>query len=248
MTDMAPVVIVTGAARGIGASTCTTLSKRGYRVVAVDIDSIPDNISADFRQCIDLTDENSVVAGTAIIRNEMGRIWGLVNCAGVNAMFDAREMTVQQWDAFFAIDLRSAWLMAREVLADMVAERSGAIVNVSSIHADVTLEGFFPYSAAKAGLVGLTKNLAVDYGKDGIRVNCIAPGFTRTRLVQQSIDSHENPGAAEARMVSGVPLGRIADPMEIATTIAFLLGPDSSYITGQTLFVDGGLTARRSGA
>jgi NAD(P)-dependent dehydrogenase (short-subunit alcohol dehydrogenase family) len=171
----------------------------------------------------------------------------LVNNAGRNANFDAAAMTEAEWDAFFGVDLKSAWLCVKHVLPHMRAGGGGAIVNVSSIHAAVTLEGFFPYAAAKAGLTGLTRSLALDLGPSGIRVNCVCPGFTDTRLVRESMARSADPGAAEQAMVAGVALGRIAAPSEIAATIAFLASGDASYVTGATLFVDGGLTARRAG-
>jgi NAD(P)-dependent dehydrogenase (short-subunit alcohol dehydrogenase family) len=171
----------------------------------------------------------------------------LVNNAGRNANFDAARMTEAEWDAFFGVDLKSAWLCAKHVLPHMLAGGGGAIVNVSSIHAAVTLEGFFPYAAAKAGLTGLTRSLALDYGAAGIRVNCVCPGFTDTRLVRESMNRAADPAAAERAMVAGVALGRIASPAEIAATISFLASPDASYVTGATLHVDGGLTARRAG-
>jgi len=118
---------------------------------------------------------------------------------------------------------------------------------VSSLHAFATLPGFFPYAAAKSGLVGLTRSLALDYGPHGIRVNCVAPGFVRTRLVQESMERDGDPAAAERAMVAGVALGRIAEPAEIARVIGFLASPAAAYVTGATLAVDGGLTARRVG-
>jgi NAD(P)-dependent dehydrogenase (short-subunit alcohol dehydrogenase family) len=171
----------------------------------------------------------------------------LVNNAGRNANYDAAAMTEDEWDGFFATDLKSAWLCAKHVLGGMVEAGTGAIVNVSSIHAAVTLDGFFPYAAAKAGLAGLTRSLALDYGPRGIRVNCVCPGFTDTRLVRESMNRAADPTAAERAMVAGVALGRIAAPAEIAATIAFLASPDAGYVTGATLYVDGGLTARRAG-
>jgi NAD(P)-dependent dehydrogenase (short-subunit alcohol dehydrogenase family) len=171
----------------------------------------------------------------------------LINNAGRNANHDATTMLEAEWDAFFAIDLKSAWLCAKHVLPYMLERGEGAIVNVSSIHAAVTLEGFFPYAAAKSGLVGLTRSLALDYGPRGIRVNCVCPGFTDTRLVRESMNRSPDPAAAERAMVAGVALGRIAAPAEIAATIAFLASADASYVSGATLYVDGGLTARRAG-
>jgi NAD(P)-dependent dehydrogenase (short-subunit alcohol dehydrogenase family) len=152
-----------------------------------------------------------------------------------------------EWDRFFGVDLKSAWLCAKHALPHILAAGGGAIVDVSSIHAAVTLEGFFTYAAAKAGLAGLTRGLALDYGPCGIRANCLCPGFTDTRLVRESMDRAGDPDAAGRAMASGVALRRIAEPREVAAAIAFLASADASYVTGATLFVDGGLTARRSG-
>jgi NAD(P)-dependent dehydrogenase (short-subunit alcohol dehydrogenase family) len=222
------------------------LARDGYDVVSCGRETPADPPPGEFVPC-DVADANQVAALAERCRAAYGPPSVLVANAGVNATFDAVELTEAEWDRFFAVDLKAAWLCARAVLPDMVAAGGGSIVIVSSIHAFVTREGFFPYAAAKAGLLGLTRSLALDYGPRGVRVNCICPGFTRTRLVQESIDLSDDPAAAERAMVEGVALRRIAEPSEIADVIAFLASDAASYVTGTSLLADGGLTARRAG-
>jgi len=198
-------------------------------------------------QPADVASERDVAALTQTCVDRFGPPTILVNNAGVNANYDAVEMTEDEWDRFFAIDLKAAWLAAKHVLPHMKRAGRGSIVNVSSLHGFATLDGFFPYAAAKSGLVGLTRSLALDYGPHGIRVNVVAPGFVRTRLVQESIERADDRQAAEAAMVGGVALGRIGDPREIAGVVRFLASDEASYVTGASLLVDGGLTARRAG-
>jgi NAD(P)-dependent dehydrogenase (short-subunit alcohol dehydrogenase family) len=246
--------IVTGGSRGIGLATLELFADEGANVVFCGRDAgvgreVEDRLSGRPVAFVaaDVAEEADVQRLVAATVERFGPPTLLINNAGLNANFAATEMTSAEWDSFFAVDLKASWLTAKHVVPHMRAAHGGAIVNVSSIHAFATLDGFFPYAAAKAGLVGLTRSLALDLGPDGIRVNCVAPGFTRTRLVQESIDRADDPDGNEAAMVAGVALGRIAEPIEVARVIRFLASGEASYVTGASLLVDGGLTARRAG-
>jgi NAD(P)-dependent dehydrogenase (short-subunit alcohol dehydrogenase family) len=240
-----PVVVVTGAARGIGAAVARRLARDGHGVCALDLGFEVDELgdAAVERVVADVTDAEAV--GAAVDRAAaLGPLAGLVNNAGVNAHFDPVELTEAEWDRFMAVDLKSAWLCTRAVVPHLRARGGGAIVNVASIHARLTKAGMFPYAAAKAGLVGLTRSLALELGPEGVRVNAVAPGFTATRLVLDDLARQEDPEAAVRELDALHPLGRICAPDEIAAAVAFLLGEDASAITGAELAVDAGLSAR----
>src|SRR5437762_3191865 len=146
----------------------------------------------------------------------------LVNNAGVNAYFEATAMTEAEWDAVFAVDLKGAWLCCKHALPAMKRGGAGSIVNIASIHASLTIAGMFPYAAAKSGLVGLTRSLALDYAPANIRVNAVLPGWTRTRLVEEWFRRQPDPAAAERQVLGVHPLRRIATPAEIANLVAFV--------------------------
>jgi NAD(P)-dependent dehydrogenase (short-subunit alcohol dehydrogenase family) len=247
------VVLVTGGARGIGRATVERFAREGARVAFCDVDDeegahAAADIGHDVRSYhCDVGVEDEIAELVSRCATELGPPTVLVNNAGVNANFDLVEMTTDAWDTFFGVDLKAAWLTAKHAVPGMRAAGRGAIVNVSSIHGFTTIDGFFPYAAAKSGLIGLTRTMALELGPDGIRVNAVCPGFTRTRLVQASIELHADRAAAEEAMVRGVALGRMGEPAELAATIAFLASDDASYVTGTSLLVDGGLTARRAG-
>ncbi|MGZ4772414.1 MAG: SDR family NAD(P)-dependent oxidoreductase [Ilumatobacteraceae bacterium] len=247
------IAVVTGGARGIGKAVAERFVADGASVVFCDLDAA---LGAQVEQQLgdrakfvaaDVSVETDVAAVVASCVESFGPPSILVSNAGVNANFDATKMTTDDWDRFMGVDLKAAWLFAKHVLPHLLEAGRGAIVNVASMHAFVTLEGFFPYAAAKSGLIGLTRSLALDYGPHGIRVNAVAPGFIRTRLVQDSIDRNADPAAAERNMVAGIALRRIGEASEVAAAIRFLVSDDASYITGTTIHIDGGVTARRAG-
>lgn len=249
------VAIVTGGSRGIGRAIVELFAREGAAVAFCGRDEevgraveaqIGPGLPVLFQQA-DVSCEADLARLVETCCERFAPPTLLINNAGVNANFDATEMTEQEWDRFFAVDLKAAWLASKHVLPHMKRAEGGSIVNISSLHGFVTLEGFFPYAAAKSGLLGLTRSLALDYGGHGIRVNCVAPGFIRTRLVQESIDRNDDRAAAEQAMTAGVALGRIGEPEEVAQVVRFLASSESSYVTGASLLVDGGLTARRAG-
>jgi NAD(P)-dependent dehydrogenase (short-subunit alcohol dehydrogenase family) len=239
-------IVVTGAARGIGAAIAEAVVAEGGSVALLDIDpagaDTAARLSAQFLPC-DVRELEQVERAVADARSALGGIDGLVNNAGINAYFDAVAMTEEQWDSVFAVDLKAAWLLAKATLPDLI-ERRGAIVNISSIQARLTLRGFFPYAAAKAGLEGLTRSLALDYAPAGVRVNAVAPGYTQTHLVDEWLGLQDDPAATLESVLANIPLGRMAEPREIGSVVAFLLSDGASAITGATLAVDCGTGAR----
>jgi NAD(P)-dependent dehydrogenase (short-subunit alcohol dehydrogenase family) len=241
-------VLVTGAARGIGAAIAEAVVEEGGAVALLDLDPAGAETAAGlgdaahFFPC-DVRSLAEVERAVAEAEQALGGLDGLVNNAGVNAYFDAVEMTEDDWDTVFAVDLKSAWMLAKATLPGLI-ERRGAIVNISSIQATLTIEGFFPYAAAKAGLEGLTRSLALDYAAAGVRVNAVAPGYTETRLVREWLDMQPDPQAALDSVLAKIPMRRIATPREVGNVVAFLLGEQASAITGATIAVDCGLGVR----
>ncbi|HXT71992.1 MAG TPA: SDR family oxidoreductase [Vicinamibacterales bacterium] len=243
-------LLVTGGARGIGRAVAEKCAGEGARVSFFDLNEIAGRraeqelraagLPVDFLR-IDVTSENDVARGIARIEERHGHIDILVNNAGVNAYFDPVEMTEAQWDEVFAVDLKGAWLCAKYVLPGMRERRSGSIVNIASIHASLTIAGMFPYAAAKSGLVGLTRSLALDCAPLGIRVNAVSPGWTRTHLVEEWFGLQPDPIAAELSVMKVHPLGRIATAAEIANVVAFVASDEASAMTGAAVNVDCGL-------
>jgi NAD(P)-dependent dehydrogenase (short-subunit alcohol dehydrogenase family) len=243
------VAVVTGGSRGIGRAIVEKFSTEGAAVTFMDVDEAAGiqtgRVAGKDRpvrfEPADVTREEDVRRVMERVVAAHGAIDVLVNNAGVNAYFDAASMTEAEWDAVFAVDLKGAWLCCKHALPAMKKAKRGAIVNIASIHASLTMAGMFPYAAAKSGLVGLTRSLALDCAPLGIRVNAVLPGWTRTRLVEEWFRMQPDPSAAERRVMEAHPLRRIASPAEIANLVAFVASDEASAIVGASLAIDCGL-------
>jgi len=249
--DNPGVTLITGGAKGIGLATLEMVVERGGQAIALDVDlaalrAVRNRFSSDqvlALEC-DITNEEHIESTINSVVEKFGHIDSCINNAGIGSYFDATTMTVDDWDLVFSVDLKSVWLVSKWVLPHMVARRSGSIVNIASIHARMTIGGMFPYAAAKSGVIGLTRSLALDMAPHQIRVNAVSPGWTRTWLVQEWFEKQPDPKAAEQSVLGVHPLGRICEPREVAEVICFLASPRSSAVTGAEFSVDAGLSAR----
>ena len=232
---MTPVAVVTGAAAGIGAAVCDRLERDGWEVVGVDREPMarPGALRLDLADAAALT--------TALGRLE--RVDGLVNNAAHQLSKPLLETSAEEWDALFAINLRAPFLCLRSVAPQLIAAR-GAVVNISSVHADATSLSRSAYAASKGGLAAFTRGAALELAPHGVRVNEVAPGAIDTPTLRAGL---ERSPSAERSLLERTPLRRIGRADEIAQAVLFLLdGERSGFMTGQSLVVDGGALARLS--
>ncbi|HET7174306.1 MAG TPA: 3-oxoacyl-ACP reductase FabG [Nocardioidaceae bacterium] len=243
------VAIVTGAARGIGAAVAKRLHDDGFAVAVLDLDESSgaetvDAVTAGGGRAlavgVDVADEAAVQRAVARVADELGPPAVLVNNAGItrdNLLF---KMTAGDWDAVLAVHLRGAFLMSRAAQAHMTKAGWGRIVNLSSTSA-LGNRGQANYAAAKAGMQGFTKTLAIELGKFGITVNAIAPGFIATEMTRITAErlgiTFEEFQAARARET---PVPRVGQPEDIAHAVSFFVSEGASFVTGQVLYVAGG--------
>lgn len=247
---MKKLALVTGAAGGIGRAAVEAFCAVGWEVVAVDRRSIDQHPSEATPIQADVSEEDQVKALYLSLRNRRDKLHALVNNASVQTIGPLVEITVSEWDRVLASNLRSVFLMAREGQA-LLAAASGAIVNVSSVHAVATSPQIAAYAASKGGVASLTRAMALEFAGSGIRVNAVLPGAIDTDMLAAGLQRGARAGISTddrlATLAARTPIGRVGRPIDVAQAILFLSDPEqSSYITGQSIVVDGGATARLS--
>ncbi|MBZ9851326.1 SDR family oxidoreductase [Mesorhizobium sp. CA14] len=244
-------VLVTGAATGIGRATAEHLVANGAMIFGAGLDGEEGKALASrhaerrliFRES-DLTREAEVQAVVAMASERFGGLDAVVNCAGIYPTGKRlEELSDEDWDRTIAVNLTAIFRVCRATLPLLRAAGGGSIVNIASVHADATVPGVPAYAATKAAVVGLSRQMALDYAVDRIRVNAVLVGSVATRM---TLDGLEAAGGAEALGLSFEPnrIARIANPSEIASAIGFLISDASSFVTGSAMRVDGGLLAR----
>jgi NAD(P)-dependent dehydrogenase (short-subunit alcohol dehydrogenase family) len=246
------VGLVTGAGSGIGLATADLLAERGATVVAADLSTPPaerDDGGRIEHVRLDVTEEAAVASAIGQIVARHGRLDFLVTAAGIQRYGTAADTRAEQWREVMAVNLDGAFHAVKHALPWLRASGTGAIVLVSSVQAFVTQSGVAAYTASKGGLVALTRSIAVDEAAHGVRANAVCPGSVDTPMLRWAAArfSGETPAAADELVASwgrSHPLGRVAQPREVAEAIAFLLSERASFITGVALPVDGGLLAK----
>lgn len=247
------VALITGGGNGIGRATALRFAHEGAKVLISDLDE--EGLENTCQEIVDAGSEAAVIVGNVAVRDDVQRMVDaataqfdrldiLINNAGItrDALTtrvkngETRFMTDENWDAVLEVNLKGTWMCSQIAAVPMIQQKYGRIVNTSSIGALGNV-GQANYSASKAGIFGLTKTFALEWARYGIAVNCVAPGGVNTAMTATI------PEKIMARILQSIPYRRLAEPDEIAAVHAFLASDEATYITGQVIFVDGGITA-----
>ena len=222
-------VIVTGGASGIGREISSYLTSESFDVVSVDVQPAPNVLE------LNVSDEESWQE----LFKTIGPVQGLVNCAGIRTRSTIKETSLAEFEKHMKVNVTGTWLGIKTLFNEHESGESASVVNIASVNALIAVPGQAHYVASKGAIVSLTKAAAVEGAELGIRVNAVAPGAIRTPMTAERLNDPEQVSWLEGR----VPLGRVGEPREIASVTKFLLSPESSYITGTTIFADGGWTS-----
>lgn len=246
------VAIVTGGAMGIGKGIASVFLDQGAKVVIADVNrevgaETASELSGDGREVVfiecDVADESAIKRMVEGTLERFKALHVLVNNAGIGVYKTVLDTSTEEWDRCLAVNLRGVFLCSKYAIPHIKAAGGGAIVNIASVHSYQNVGGTAPYAASKGGVVTLTRVMAIDYGKDKIRVNAICPGWIYTPLIQGIFAGDADPDKAKAAVERRQILGRLGEPEEVGQAAAFLASDESSYITGASLMVDNGMTA-----
>lgn len=248
MSKSQPVVLVTGGAYGIGRAICRYFAARSWRVVIADINeqrgrALQQELEGSRFLRVDLRDAAEIDRMFAEVTAAGGRLDVLVNNAGVEKYAPPEQFTLEDWDNIVGVNLRGVFLCARAALPHLEAAR-GSVVNIASIQSFATEPKVSIYTGTKAGVMGLTRGLALDFAPRGVRVNAVCPGAIYTGMTEVWLAGQPDSESALRKIDTDVPLGRIGRPEDIAPAVYFLASPEAAYITGTSLVVDGGVLAR----
>jgi NAD(P)-dependent dehydrogenase (short-subunit alcohol dehydrogenase family) len=247
------VAIITGSGAGIGKSIAEVFAKEGAKVVGssrrssngqpVIDDIVKKGGEAIFVQC-DISEEDDVKRLINTTIEKYGRIDILVNNAGVNFVKPFDQLETSDWDRVINTDLRGTYLCSRYAIDPMLKAKSGSIVNIGTVHSAQCMPGAAPYDAAKWGMVGLTKSMAVEFASRNIRVNVLSPGLIDTQIWSDIKNAAPDLNECLTFWKSNIPAGRVGTPEEVAYTAVFLASDEASYVTGANILVDGGMTSQ----
>lgn len=246
------IVVITGGAAGIGLATARACGREGAKVALIDLDGDQARAAAAGLRKegmeargygANVIDGAALSAAVAQAEAELGPITGLVNNAGIAGFGSVHEADIESWDRVMAVNVTGTFLASKAVLAGMLARGKGAIVNLGSVAGVVGIPTMAAYCAAKGAVINLTRQMAADYSRKGIRVNAVSPGTVAVTDMGRQLLGSDNSPETQAKRLAKYPMGRFGQPEEIAEAIIFLLSDQARFVTGSILAVDGGMTA-----